>query len=208
VLTGNRYGLGAGANIGELMQGSPQDLAALIDRGDAVLFRIEESPVPWVAAVDGVALGGIYELALACRAIVATKRSSVGLPEMGLNIFPGLGGTQRLPRRAGLVNASDPVGGDAALPVILQGKTLRADAALAVHMIDAIAPDGEAAEAFGVRFVRERLATLEKPSPDLSNASQLAPMVLPTILKATQGRQHPARSLALEVVTQGDEAVA
>jgi 3-hydroxyacyl-CoA dehydrogenase len=204
VLTGNRYGLGAGANIGELMQGSPQDLAALIDRGDAVLFRIEEGPVPWVAAVDGVALGGIYELALACRAIVTTKRSSVGLPEMGLNIFPGLGGTQRLPRRAGLVNANDPVGGDAALPVILQGKTLRADAALAVHMIDAIAPDGEAAEAFGVRFVRERLATLEKPSPDLSNASQLAPMVLPTILKATQGRQHPrAPFVALEVVTQG-----
>src|SRR5215475_11457415 len=54
VLTGNRYGLGAGANIGELMQGTPADLTALIDRGDDVLFRIEESPVPWVAAVDGV----------------------------------------------------------------------------------------------------------------------------------------------------------
>src|SRR5688572_4391156 len=140
VLSGNRYGLGAGANIGELMQGSAQDLAILIDRGDDVLLRIEESPVPWVAAIDGVALGGIYELALACRTIVATKKSSVGLPEMGLNIFPGLGGTQRLPRRAGLVNATDPVNGDAALSVILQGKALRAEAALAIWMIDAIAP--------------------------------------------------------------------
>ncbi len=204
VLTGNRYGLGAGANIGELMQGSAADLATLIDRGDAVLFRIEESPVPWVAAVDGVALGGIYELALACRAIIATKKSSVGLPEMGLNIFPGLGGTQRLPRRAGLVNASDPVGGDAALSVILQGKSLRADAALAIRMIDAIVPDGENAQAFGARFVRERLASLERPAPDLSNAAQIAPMVLPTITKATQGRQHPrAPFVALEVVTEG-----
>lgn len=204
VLSGNRYGLGAGANIGELMQGSAQNLATLIDRGDAVLFRIEESPVPWLAAVDGVALGGIYELALACRAIVATKRSSVGLPEMGLNIFPGLGGTQRLPRRAGLVNASDPVAGDAALSVILQGKSLRAEAALAIHMIDAIVPDGEELQTFASRFVRERLPTLERPSPDLSNAAQIAPMVLPTVKKATQGREHPrAPYVALEVVTQG-----
>ncbi len=204
VLSGNRYGLGAGANIGELMEGSAADLATLIDRGDAVLFRIEESPVPWVAAVDGVALGGIYELALACRAIVATKRSSVGLPEMGLNIFPGLGGTQRLPRRAGLVNASDPVGGDAALSVILQGKSLRAEQALAIHMIDAVVPDGEDLQTFAVRFLREQLSSLQRPVPDLSNAAQIAPMVLPTVMKATQGRQHPrAPFVALEVVTQG-----
>lgn len=204
VLTGNRYGLGAGANIGELMQGSSQDLATLIDRGDEVLFRIEDGPVPWVAVVDGVALGGIYELALACRAIVATKRSSVGLPEMGLNIFPGLGGTQRLPRRAGLVNASDPVGGDAALSIILQGKSLRADQALAIHMIDAIVPEGEDPAAFGARFAREQLPALKRPTPDLSNAAQIAPMVLPTVLKATSGRQHPrAPFVALEVVTEG-----
>ena len=204
VLSGNRYGLGAGANIGELMQGSPSDLAALIDRGDAVLFRIEESPVPWVAAVDGVALGGIYELALACRAIVATKRSSVGLPEMQLNIFPGLGGTQRLPRRAGLVHPPDPIGGDGALSVILQGKTLRAEQALAIHMIDAIAPEGGDVQAFAARFVREQVPSLRRLTPDFSNAAQVAPMVLPTITKATQGRQHPrAPFVALEVVTQG-----
>lgn len=204
VLTGNRYGLGAGANIGELMQGTASDLATLIDRGDEVLFRIEEGPVPWVAMVDGVALGGIYELALACRAIVATTKSSVGLPEMGLNIFPGLGGTQRLPRRAGLVHSSDPVGGDAALSVILQGKSLRAPQALAIHMIDALVPDGEDPTAFVVRFVREQLATLQRPSPDLSNAAQIAPMVLPTVTKATAGRAHPrAPYVALEVATQG-----
>ncbi len=204
VLVGNRYGLGAGANIGELMQGSAADLAALIDRGDALLFRIEESPFPWLAAVDGVCLGGIYELALACRAIVGTRRSSFGFPEIMLNIFPGLGGTQRLPRRSGLVNAGDPMRGEAALTVILQGKTLAADKALAIHMIDALVPDGETAETFGRRFAREQLPTLTRPAPDLSMADQVAPMVLPTIKKATNNREHPrAPFVALEVVTRG-----
>ncbi|HEY2385995.1 MAG TPA: 3-hydroxyacyl-CoA dehydrogenase NAD-binding domain-containing protein [Candidatus Binatia bacterium] len=204
VLLGNRYGLGAGANIGELMQGSAADLATLIGRGDDVLERIETGPVPWVAAFDGVCLGGIYELALACRAIVATRRSSVGFPEMLLNIFPGLGGTQRLPRRTGLISAADPMHGDAALSIILQGKTLRAEPALAIHMLDALVPDGEDVAAFAQRYVRETVPTLTRPAPDFSMAGQVAPMVLPTIKKATQGREHPrAPFVALEVITRG-----
>jgi 3-hydroxyacyl-CoA dehydrogenase len=204
VLLGNRYGLGAGANIGELMEGSAADLATLIGRGDDVLERIENGPVPWVAAFDGVCLGGIYELALACRAIVATRRSSVGFPEMLLNIFPGLGGTQRLPRRTGLINPTDPMNGDAALTIILQGKTLRAEPALGIHMLDALAPDGEDIAAFATRYARETLPTLQRPAPDFSMAGQVAPMVLPTIKKATQGREHPrAPFVALEVITRG-----
>jgi len=204
VLLGNRYGLGAGANIGELMQGSAADLATLIGRGDDVLERIENGPVPWVAAFDGVCLGGIYELALACRAIVATRRSSVGFPEMLLNIFPGLGGTQRLPRRTGLINPTDPMNGDAALSIILQGKTLRAEPALGIHMLDALAPDGEDIAAFATRYARETLPALQRPAPDFSMAGQVAPMVLPTIKKATQGREHPrAPFVALEVITRG-----
>lgn len=204
VLLGNRYGLGAGANIGELMQGNAGDLAALIDRGDAVLARIESGPLAWIAAFDGVCLGGIYELALACRAIVATRRSSVGFPEILLNIFPGLGGTQRLPRRTGLVHSTDPLRGDAALTVILQGKTLRAEPALAIHMLDALVPEGEDIETFGTRYLRDMVPTLQRPAPDFSLAAQVAPMVLPTILKATQGREHPrAPFVALEVITRG-----
>ncbi len=204
VLSGNRYGLGAGANIGELMQGSPAELAALIDHGNAVLFRIEESPIPWVAAVDGVCLGGIYELALACRAIVATRRSTVGFPELLLNLFPGLGGTQRLPRRTGLVNATDPIRGDAALTIILQGKSLPAERALPLRMIDGLVPDGEDAARFAARFLRGQLPALTPPTPDLGNAEQVAALVLPTIKKATHGREHPrAPFVALEVMTRG-----
>jgi enoyl-CoA hydratase/carnithine racemase len=81
--------------------------------------------VPWLAVVDGFALGGIYELALACRAIVATEKSTIGFPEIRLNIFPGLGGTQRMPRRSGLVNATDPMDGDAGFTAVLTGKNFR-----------------------------------------------------------------------------------
>ena len=109
VLKGNRFGLGAGANIGELMNAGRADLEELIDAGNDALFAIESSAVPWLAVIDGYALGGIYELALACRGIVATPKSTVGFPEIRLNIFPGLGGTQRMPRRSGLVNAADRI---------------------------------------------------------------------------------------------------
>ncbi len=204
ILAGNRYGLGAGANIGELMSGTDADLTGFIDRGNAVLFRIEQSPFPWVAAVDGVCLGGIYELALACRAIVATRRSSLGFPEILLNIFPGLGGTQRLPRRSGLVHPTDPLNGDAALSIILQGKSLGAERALAIRMIDALVPDGTDLRTYAAKFLRDDLPVLAPPTPDLSMAEQVAPMVLPTIRKATQGRDRPrAPYVALEVITRG-----
>ena len=102
VLKGNRFGLGAGANIGELMNARRSDLEELIDAGHKALFAIEECEFPWLAVVDGYALGGIYELALACRGIVATAKSTLGFPEIRLNIFPGLGGTQRMPRLIGV----------------------------------------------------------------------------------------------------------
>lgn len=204
ILKGNRFGLGAGANIGELLAGGRAELERLIDSGHEILFRIEEGPLPWLALVDGYALGGIYELALACRAIVATEKSTLGFPEIRLNLFPGLGGTQRMPRRSGLVNAEDPVKGAAGFTAVLTGKNFRAPQAAAIHMIDALVPTDEDAEAFAERFARGTLPTLERPEADLSNAESLAPMVLPMVRKATQGRESPrAPYLALDVMVKG-----
>jgi enoyl-CoA hydratase/carnithine racemase len=125
IMKGNRFGLGAGANIGELLEADRDGLAEYIDRGHEALYAIEDGPYPWIAVVDGFALGGIYELALGCHAILATQKSTIGFPEIKLNIFPGLGGTQRMPRRSGLVNADDPIGGDAGFTAILQGKNFQ-----------------------------------------------------------------------------------
>jgi 3-hydroxyacyl-CoA dehydrogenase len=205
ILKGNRFGLGAGANIGELMSATRDQLAGFIDRGHDVLYAIEDGPLPWLAVIDGFALGGIYELALACRGIIATEKSTVGFPEIRLNIFPGLGGTQRLPRRSGLVNTNDPVSGDAGFTAVLTGKNFKAREAAAIHMVDAVVPAGEDLDAFAERFLRESLPGLERTPPaDLANAAQLAPMVLPMIQKATMGRQHPrAPYVALQAMVQG-----
>src|SRR5262249_53887225 len=205
VLTGNKFGLGAGANIGELRPADRAALAAYIDVGHELLYAIEGSPIPWLAVVDGFALGGIYELALACRAIVATEKSTLGFPEIRLNIFPGPGGTQRMPRRSGLVNAADPVNGDGGFTAVLPGKTFRAQEALAIRMVDAVVPAGADVAAFAEKYLRETVPTLRRETPsDLANAEALKPMVLPMIQRATMGRQHPrAPYVALDVMVKG-----
>jgi enoyl-CoA hydratase len=86
----------AGADLGEI-QGLASDGAhAFIRRGQRTMKAIEESPIPVVAAVDGWALGGGFELMLACHLVVASERSRFGLPEAKLGCLPGFGGTQRL----------------------------------------------------------------------------------------------------------------
>ena len=205
VLRGNRFGLGAGANIGELMSADRAQLGGFIDKGHAVLYAIEDGPLPWLALIDGFALGGIYELALACRGIVATEKSTIGFPEIRLNIFPGLGGTQRMPRRSGLVNAADPITGDAGVTAVLQGKNFSAMNAAAIRMIDAVIPAADDPLVFAERFLRETLPSIDRTPPaDLANAAALEPMVLPMIERATMGRPHPrAPYVALDVMIKG-----
>ena len=94
------------------------------------VFRaIEASAKPVIAAIHGMALGGGYELAMACHYRIATPSAQVGLPEVRLGIPPGTGGTQLLPRLIGV---------EAALEIICSGKPVRADRALELGMVDAI----------------------------------------------------------------------
>ena len=205
ILKGNKFGLGAGANIGELMNATRADLESLIDSGHEQLFAIENSPFPWLAVVDGYALGGIYELALACSGIIATTKSTIGFPEIKLNIFPGLGGTQRSSRRSGLINAGDPIKGDAAITAVLQGKNFKATQAAEIGLIDAVIDEGADIDAFAAAFLVNTLPNIDRTPPaDLANAEALKPMVLPMIQKATQGRDNPrAPYVALDVMCQG-----
>jgi len=204
IMKGNRFGLGAGANIGELLGADEAALGTIIDAGNELLFSIEESPYPWLAVVDGVALGGIYELALACAAIVATPKSTVGFPEIRLNLFPGLGGTQRMPRRSGLVHPTDPAGGDAGFTAILTGKNFPAAKAAEIHMIDAVVPAGEDVDAFAESFLRTKMPASRPVPADLANAEALRPLILPMVQKATGGRPNPrAPYVALDVMIGG-----
>jgi enoyl-CoA hydratase len=105
----------AGADIGELAVLSAVDLQAASRRGQEVFRRLETMGKPSIAAINGFALGGGLELALACTLRVASPNAKLGQPEVKLGVIPGYGGTQRLPRLVGrgvaleMLLAGDPV---------------------------------------------------------------------------------------------------
>jgi len=105
-------------------------IVAFTEAGQRLLRRIETAPIPVVARVHGMALGGGVELALACHAIICSDKASFSLPETGIGIYPGLGGTQRLQRI---------VGKPLARRLIFTGRPLRArdavDAGLALESV-------------------------------------------------------------------------
>ena len=101
LLTGAGRAFVAGADIKELQSKSAADAYALARRGQAIFDRFETSPKPVVAAVNGFALGGGCELAMACHVRIASEQAKFGQPEVKLGIGPGYGGSQRLPRLVG-----------------------------------------------------------------------------------------------------------
>lgn len=95
----------AGADINELATKSPMDGKATSERGQAILSRIERFPKIVIAAINGFALGGGCEIALACHLRIASEKAQIGLPEVTLGIIPGYGGTQRMARLLGKARA-------------------------------------------------------------------------------------------------------
>ncbi|MHB1297756.1 MAG: enoyl-CoA hydratase/isomerase family protein [Gemmatimonadaceae bacterium] len=133
VLTGTGRAFVAGADIAEVAAaaGTPAGLEATSAFGTAVFSRIERSHKPVIAAVNGFALGGGCELALACHVRLASTTAKFGLPETKLGLIPGYGGTQRLPRL---------VGTGRALQMILTGEMVDAAAAVAMGLANAAYP--------------------------------------------------------------------
>ncbi len=91
----------AGADINEFVKLNPLSARALADKGQGVLFEIERLPKPVIACVNGFALGGGCEIAMACDFIYASDKARFGQPEINLGLIPGFGGTQRLSRLIG-----------------------------------------------------------------------------------------------------------
>jgi enoyl-CoA hydratase/carnithine racemase len=131
VVTGSPH-FAAGADIAELKAAaSAEDETPLAFRLSAALLSLEELPKPAIAAVRGFALGGGLELALACDFRYLAEDARVGLPEIKLGIFPGAGGTQRLPRLVGVGRARE---------MIYSGRHLKAAEALAIGLADKVVP--------------------------------------------------------------------
>ena len=119
----------AGADISGLARLDPLDALRLSRRGQSVFQEIESCPKPVIAAVAGYALGGGCELALACHLRIASTSARFGLPEVGLGIIPGYGGTVRLARTVGLAHATE---------MILTGEPIDASRARDIGLVSAV----------------------------------------------------------------------
>lgn len=195
-----------GADLDRLYR--ERDPASLMERlrGLHGLFRrLEQLPVPVVAALTGSALGGGYELALAChhRIAIDDPRIQLGLPEVSLGVIPGAGGTQRLPRLIGIQGA---------LEHIAQGKIVRAPAAKKVGMIDALAPDRDALMAAAHAWIAanpkakqpwdDKRFRFPGPQPGQDDARNMFMAGAAMLYKKTAGA-FPAAEEAMAVVQEG-----
>jgi len=121
----------AGADIKELASRNPLSSKAFAHRGQSIISKLQDLAIPVIAAVNGFALGGGSEIALACDFIYASETASFGLPEITLGIIPGFGGTQRLARLIGINRAKE---------LILTGKIISANDALDLGIVNKLVP--------------------------------------------------------------------
>ena len=155
ILTSAKKFLMAGADLKLLVEAygsyAKSDAYAFSQRATKLHRAIEASGKPWVAALNGLALGGGFELALACnyRILVDDPKAVVGLPEVNVGLLPGSGGTQRLPRIAGV---------KVALDLLLSGRSVPPAEALKLKLVDAVVPANEL-----IAKARAWLATAPSP---------------------------------------------
>jgi enoyl-CoA hydratase len=163
-----------GADIAELKERTHRE--AFFGINQRLFQKLEDFPRPVIAAIDGYALGGGLELALACDLRVASKGAKVGMPEVSLGIFPGAGGTWRLPRVVGLGHAKD---------LIFTGRILDADEAFAMGLFERLV------ESDALSIARDIAQEIARNSP-------LAVQVAKVTINAMARQQHaePVERLA------------
>jgi len=137
----------AGADIGEFVSQGPEGTKAKIADGQQLTLEMERQRFPIVAAINGFALGGGLELAMACDIRIASSTAKLGQPEVRLGIIPGWGGTQRLPRL---------VGRGRALELLLSGEPVDASRGLEMGLVNRVVEPDQLEEA--AAEVADRLA--------------------------------------------------
>ncbi len=145
----------AGADIRQLLEDihTVEDAIALPNNAHLAFRKIERMDKPCIAAINGVALGGGLEFALACHFRVADQHSEFGQPEINLRLLPGYGGTQRLPRL--LYKRNNGTGTLRALELILGGRTITSDEAAEIGLIDILATGAQDALSIATALTRE-----------------------------------------------------
>lgn len=133
VLRGEGRTFAGGADIAQLRERRTAD--ALRSINGSLFQLVEDFPVPVIAAVEGFALGGGCELALACDVRIAGEGARMGFPEVTLGIFPAAGGTHRLPRLVGIGKAKE---------LVFTGRIVTAEEALAIGLVEHVVPEGDA----------------------------------------------------------------
>ena len=128
----------AGADIRAMSIMEPLEAKRFSEIGHAAMALLDRSPVPTIAAVNGYALGGGCEVALACDIRIAAENATFGFPEVGLGILPGMGGTQRLPRLIGPALAKE---------LIFTGRRIGAGEAREIGLVNRVVAEGEALNA-------------------------------------------------------------
>lgn len=134
IITGAGRAFIAGADIGEMAPMNVEEGLAFSELGNNLLMRVDMFPKPTIAAVNGFALGGGCEMALACDIRVASEKAKFGQPEVGLGIIPGFGGTQRMARI---------VGTGPAMEMIFTAETIDAQRAKEIGMANHVVPAEE-----------------------------------------------------------------
>lgn len=127
----------AGADISRLSQLDRAEAEETSRFGQEVFFAIENCPKPIIAAVNGFALGGGCELAMACHMRIASEKARFGQPEVKLGLLPGYGGTQRLPRLIGVARATE---------LLITGDMINAEQALAYGLVNYVVEPGKLAD--------------------------------------------------------------
>ena len=138
IITGAGKAFIAGADIKEMISLSAVEMLEWAKIGSDLNVKIEELPIPVIAAVNGFALGGGCELAMACDIRIASEKAKFGQPEVSLGVTPGAGGTQRLPRLVGMGKAKE---------LLFTGRKVDAQEALRIGLADKVVPPEELMDA-------------------------------------------------------------
>src|SRR5215204_5419734 len=177
----------AGADISAMSVMDPLEAKRFSEIGHAAMALLDRSPIPTIAAVNGFALGGGCEVALACDIRVAAENATFGFPEVGLGILPGMGGTQRLPRLVGPALAKE---------LIFTGRRISAEEAREIGLVNRVVAEGEALDA-----ARELAGEIAANGP-LAVRHAKAAANRSTDVDLVSGLEYEADQFALPVATE------